>query len=154
MIDSDIRMTGKSLVQLLCIGFGGGWVAGCLGLGGGAIYNPALLTLGVPPMVSTATGLYLVTFSKIASVFVYFLYGELDIPYALWIGLWSTLGTLLGLVATGWYMRVSGRQSIIVWILVLIFFLSVIAIPVFGGKSLMEQHDQGFDIFAFNDICK
>jgi len=59
------------------IGFLGGWVAGALGLGGGSIYNPALLTLGVPPKVSAATGMYLVTFSTVSSCFIYFLNNQL-----------------------------------------------------------------------------
>ncbi len=118
----------------------GGFVAGALGLGGGAIFNPALLTLGLSPKVCSSTGLYLVTFSKIASCLVYFLNDELDIPYGLWIGLLSTIGTLLSQYATRWYMRVSGRPSFIVWVLVFMFVLSVIAIPVFGGESLYKLH--------------
>ena len=52
-------------------GFCGGLIAGALGLGGGVIYNPVMLMLGLPPMVSAASGLYLVTFSKIATTVVY-----------------------------------------------------------------------------------
>jgi len=37
---------------LLVIGAFGGWVAGALGLGGGSIYNPALLALGCNPRVA------------------------------------------------------------------------------------------------------
>ena len=71
---SDIKYNDrKKLTQLLFLGFAGGLVAGALGLGGGSIYNPALLALGIPPKVSAASGLYLVIFSKIASVLVYFL---------------------------------------------------------------------------------
>jgi len=49
----------------------GGFGAGALGLGGSTIYNPAMLAMGIPPKVSSATGLHLVTFSKIASTVVY-----------------------------------------------------------------------------------
>lgn len=75
IVDSDIRLKGRNLAKVLLIGFFGGWVAGALGLGGGAIFNPALLALGVPPVVSSATGMYLVSFSKVASCFVYALNG-------------------------------------------------------------------------------
>ena len=141
------------MAAVLGLGFAGGWVAGALGLGGGAIFNPALLTLGVPPKVSSATGLYLVTFSKVASCLIYFLNGELDVEYGLWIGLWATVGTVIGLLLVEWYMRVSGRQSIIVWTLVFMFVLSVIAIPIFGGLSLKQQHTEGIDLFAFTSLC-
>ena len=71
---SDIKYNDKKrLTQLLFLGFAGGLVAGALGLGGGSVFNPALLALGIPPKVSSASGLYLVTFSKIASVLIYYL---------------------------------------------------------------------------------
>jgi len=75
LVDSDVRYQGMTTVKILLIGFIGGWVAGALGLGGGAIFNPMLLTIGVPPRVSSATGMYLVSFSKIASCLVYALNG-------------------------------------------------------------------------------
>ena len=97
--ESDLDLSSPKMINtLLALGFGGGWVAGCVGLGGGAIYNPVLITLGVPPSVSSATGLYLVFFSKVASCFVYYLNGELDVYYGLWIAFWSTVGMVLGLL--------------------------------------------------------
>ena len=51
-------------------------------------------------------------------------------------------------------MKRSGRQSVIVWCLVLIFVASIIAVPIFGGISLKNQSDEGVDIFAFNPVCK
>ena len=118
------------------------------------MYNPALLALGVPPKVSSATGLYLVTFSKIASVLIYFLNDQLDIGYSLWIGGWSTVGMVASLAATQWYMKRSGRQSVIVWCLVVIFAISVVAIPVFGGLSLKKEQEDGLDLLAFNNLCE
>ncbi len=49
----------------------GGWIAGALGLGGGAIYNPILISMGVPAKVSTATGMYLIMFSTGGILFLY-----------------------------------------------------------------------------------
>mmetsp|Transcript_12568 Transcript_12568/g.17343 ORF Transcript_12568/g.17343 Transcript_12568/m.17343 type:complete len:148 (-) Transcript_12568:84-527(-) len=147
-------MKGKTLVKVLLIGFIGGWVAGALGLGGGAIFNPALLALGVPPVVSSATGMYLVSFSKIASCVVYGLNGQLDIDYCLWIGLWSVISSALSLYAADWYMRRFKRQSIIVWILTFILGLSAVAVPIFGAMSLMVEAEKGIDIYAFNSLCE
>lgn len=154
IVPSDVRMKGKTLVKVLLIGFIGGWVAGALGLGGGAIFNPALLALGVPPVVSSATGMYLVSFSKIASCVVYGLNGQLDIDYCLWIGLWSVISSALSLYAADWYMRRFKRQSIIVWILTFILGLSAVAVPIFGAMSLMVEAEKGIDIYAFNSLCE
>ena len=59
----EVIFEGKNLVLLLIIGFVGGFAAGAFGLGGGSIYNPALLALGVQPRVAASTGMYLVMFS-------------------------------------------------------------------------------------------
>ena len=108
-VESDIILEGSSLVQILLLGFVGGWVAGALGLGGGSIYNPALLSMGVPPKVSSATGMYLVLYSTIAASLVNFLNDKLNIQYGIWISFWSVIGTLIGLALSNWYMKVSGR---------------------------------------------
>ena len=110
--------------------------------------------MGVPPIVSSATGLYLVTFSKIASCLIYFLNEELDIPYGFWIGGWTVVGVAIGIVMTNSYMKRTGRQSIIVWCLVAIFFISTIAIPIFGAFSLAKEKQEGIDIYAFNPVCE
>ena len=75
LVESDLIFQGAVLKKVLGLGFGGGWVAGALGLGGGVIFNPLLLAMGVPPKVSSATGMYLITFSKIATSFLYVLFG-------------------------------------------------------------------------------
>jgi uncharacterized membrane protein YfcA len=80
------------LAKLLNLGFFGGFVAGAFGLGGGVIFNPILLSLGMPPRVSSATGAYLITFSKISSCLVYALNGYFLWDYAGWVALWSVLG--------------------------------------------------------------
>jgi len=153
--DSDIRYSNKKqLSKLILLGFVGGWVAGALGLGGGSIYNPALLALGIPPKVSSATGLFLVTFSTFASVVIYFLNSQLDILYGLWIGFFSCVGMLAGLLASQYYMQKTGRQSIIVWCLVVIFVISTIAIPTFGVLSLTQEAEGGLDLWAFSSLCQ
>lgn len=49
LADTDLKMQGTTLIKLVLFGFLGGWVSGALGLGGGAIFNPLLLSMGVPP---------------------------------------------------------------------------------------------------------
>jgi uncharacterized membrane protein YfcA len=60
IVKSDLILTRKNLTALCSLGFFGGVLAGAFGLGGGIIYNPSLLYLGLPPMVCSASGLYLV----------------------------------------------------------------------------------------------
>ena len=57
------------------MGFFGGFVAGAFGLGGGVVFGPILINLGMPPRVSSATANYLITFSKISSCLIYAIAG-------------------------------------------------------------------------------
>jgi hypothetical protein len=128
-IDGEIIFEGSILYKLLLIGFAGGWVAGGLGLGGGSIYNPALLALGVHPRVAASTGMYLVIFSGINACVVNFLAGILDVKYGLFIGGWVVLGSLLGLMLADAYVKKSGKQSIFVWLLCLVFIIAAVVTP-------------------------
>lgn len=47
--ESDIIYTNKNVTKLVALGFFGGVLAASLGLGGGIIFNPVLLMLGVAP---------------------------------------------------------------------------------------------------------
>jgi hypothetical protein len=75
LVESDILLNKSNIMILVVLGFMGGLIAGALGLGGGVIFNPVLLTMGLPPQVSGACSLYMVFFSKIASCLVYILNG-------------------------------------------------------------------------------
>lgn len=138
-IEGDVNFEGKPLTKLLCFGFIGGWVAGALGLGGGSIYNPALLSLGVNPRTSGSTGMYLVLFSSINSCVSNYLAANLNIPYGLWISFWSAIGSMAGLIYADWYSKKSGRQSIFVFVLVIVFLLSLVMTPIFGAFSIHKQ---------------
>jgi uncharacterized membrane protein YfcA len=117
------------LTKLLLIGFVGGWVAGALGLGGGSIYNPALLSMGVNPRVAAATGKYLIIFSCINACVVCYISGILDVRYGLYIGGWVIVGSILGLILADYFVKKSGKESIFVWILSFVFVLCAIVTP-------------------------
>lgn len=109
LVESDLIFEGTVLRKVLFLGFGGGWVAGALGLGGGVIFNPLLMSLGVPPKVSSATGMYMITFSKISTSCLYLVFGELYLDYALWVGGWSVVGSVIGLAGANYYMKKFNR---------------------------------------------
>jgi len=97
---NEIEFKGRTLTMLLLLGFVGGWVAGALGLGGGSIYNPALLSLGVHAQVAGATGMYLVLFSTVNSCVINSVNNMLDYQYGGWLGFWSVVGSCVGIIVT------------------------------------------------------
>ena len=151
--ESDLRFNQKTLTKLVVFAFLGGWVSGALGLGGGAVFNPVLLSMGVPPSVSSATGMYMIMFSTLASSTVYVLYGMLEFNYALWIGMWCVFGSLLGLNLLEKINKKLNRQSPIVIVLAFVLGLSVVLVPIFGALDLKKQMDQGENIMEFKSIC-
>lgn len=75
--------------------FCGGWVSGAIGLGGGSIFNPLMISMGVPPLVATSTAMYMIIYSSTASTVIYFSYGALDLTFAAWISFWCSIGILI-----------------------------------------------------------
>ena len=68
--DEEFEYNFKNIVKLIIIGVIGGMLAGGLGLGGGVIFNPALLTLGYQPKVANSTGMFLVMISVLSSFLI------------------------------------------------------------------------------------
>jgi len=153
LIKSDLVFKGEILRKVLILGFGGGFVAGALGLGGGVIFNPYLIGMGVPPKVSSATGMYLIMYSKIAACTVYFLAGKMDLEYGFWIAAWSSLGAVIGLYGSNWYMNKFNRQSIIVICLAFILFLAVVSQPTYNFILMADYIKEGHNVLKFGDLC-
>jgi hypothetical protein len=153
MTDSDIIFTPKNVIILVSLGFFGGFLAGAFGLGGGVIYNPILLTMGLPPTVAGACSLFLVCYSKVASTIVYSLNGLMNWPYALWVGFWSCVGGFVGSVLLIFFIKYGGRQSVVVWALVLEFMISIVLIPLYGSIQAKAATAAGANIWARTLVC-
>jgi uncharacterized membrane protein YfcA len=130
-LDSEIRLS-QSLRPLLIFSFIGGLISGAFGLGGGSIFNPLLIEMGVPPSVSAATGMYMVMVSSLATTVMYASYGALDYEYATWLSFWSVLGLIYSLGFVSDYIKKHNRQSLIVYLMTAILGASVLLVPVFA----------------------
>lgn len=106
---TEINYDGTGLIRLMMISFGGGWVSGALGIGGGSIYNPCLLAMGVHPKVSSATGMYLVMFSVINSCVVNWQQDNMNFEYGAWLGLLASAASICGLFFADLYIKRTGR---------------------------------------------
>lgn len=150
---SELKYRGRPLFYLLFFAFVGGWVSGAFGLGGGSVFNPLMIELGVPPQVSTSTGMYMIMFSTFASSVMYISFGALNQEFALWLGFWSMIGILGGMVLVDSLIKKYNRQSIIVFILCLVLALSAVLVPIFNGIEVMQRIEAGKDVWKFTSIC-
>lgn len=85
-------------------GFGGGFLAPLLGVGGGLLMVPVLF-LGVPGMGylgARACSLAVGALASARSVFLYLREGAIDARTALWIGLGALLGAVPGVYLVHW----------------------------------------------------
>ena len=150
---SDLHFKGKVLLKLLLVSFFGGIVTGALGLGGGTVFNPVLISMGVPPKVSSATGKYMIMFSKASACIVYLIYGQLDMIQGLWLGAWKVIGGTILLHFINKLVTKLSRESIFVFMLVMILMLSGIAVPVFGGIDIHKQLANGKSLWHAESLC-
>jgi hypothetical protein len=81
----------------------------------------------------------MIFFSKVASCFVYIINGQMNLLYAMWVGLWASVGGVAGSIALILYVRYGGRQSTIVFILVFGIIVTVILLPIFGAKQVIAE---------------
>ncbi len=139
MVESDIRFSGSSLIKMSILSFLGGLISTTVGIGGGMIFNPILLNLGMPAKVSSATGMYMIMYAKLASSITFLVFGLLDIQFGLWIGFWCAIGAMMGLMGVNLMLKKFKRQSYIVFILFLVIAICTVFIPTFGAKDLADK---------------
>jgi uncharacterized membrane protein YfcA len=136
---TDISYSGTSLMKLLGSAIGGGF-CGAVGLGGGVAFNPVLIGMGVHPQQTTATGMYMIMFSAFSNALTFWLFGSLNIRYAVWIGLWSGLGIYIFLSIVGAIIKKYNRPSIIVFFLGGVIALSAIVVPAVNTTFLVYSY--------------
>jgi uncharacterized membrane protein YfcA len=131
----------------------GGMVAGIVGIGGGLIYNPLLLEFGLPPIVTTATSMYLVLFASLANSFQYILADKIDYHYALWFLLPVAIGSFSGLFLVNKLVEKTGRSSLIVILFAAVLALASVVCPVYSAFDLAKESSDGTNIWGFHPIC-
>ena len=97
------------MIKLIFLSLCAGWLSGALGMGGGIIFNPLLMSLGHPPVVAAASGMYMMIFSAGASATVYVINDMINIPYGIWINAIVVCGTIAGMIVLNWLMNKINR---------------------------------------------
>lgn len=80
----------------------------------------------------------MIMFSTLASSVIYITYGALNLDYALWLGFWSVIGIMGGIGLVNGLIKKYQRQSILVFILVLVLGISAIMVPIFNGLEVWK----------------
>ncbi len=114
-------------MRLVAIGLAAGVFSAFFGVGGGIVAVPLLiLVAGLPERAATATSLLVIAITVSAGVVVFALRGDVNVGYAVLLGIPAAVGALAG---TAWQQRI--RASTLTYGLALL--LVVIGVWMIGS---------------------
>ena len=132
--NSDIILEGNVTAKMIIWGFMGSWIGVTFGLGGGIIYNPVQISMGVNPIVASSTSMYMIMLTTGASTIMYIYNGEFKFDWTAWFMIWCGLGVVFGMVYIQGAIKKSGRVSVVV--LLLSFVVAIATVLGAGGNIL------------------
>ena len=140
---SNVRTPGR--LVLACLGAVlGGLIGGLLGLGGGILIGPLLLALRLPPPVAAATSTLLVLFSSSSAVAaVAATPGALSPLYVAAFAPVAAVAGLVGVVAAARYVKASGRESLLVFLLAAVVAAGAVLTAAVSGPNAVAQVRSG-----------
>ena len=149
----DIKWSFSQSISIALIGLISGFIAGTIGIGGGVVLGPILLSYGIFPVVSTVTTNFLVLLTSSSTSLQFILSNMMNYQYAFVSIIFSILGSYVGTKIIHHYFTKSGRQSLLIFALVLVIGSSALILPISSIISTLDDIEKGIDIFRFNSPC-
>ena len=123
------------------------------GLGGSFVYGPILLTLGINPLVSASSCQYMIMFSNATTLFMFFIFGRLNVPYTLFIAIFTVFGVIIGLFVLKRAMKRYNRPSIVAFTLAVAIIISSIFAIFSSIFNLIRLEEKGVDLLKGDPVC-
>ncbi|RZC81104.1 hypothetical protein C5167_043672, partial [Papaver somniferum] len=152
MGEAGTELKVHQLILYCCLGVLAGMVGGLLGLGGGFILGPMFLQIGVPPQVASATASFAMMFSSSMSVIEFYLLKRFPIPYAAYFLAVAIVAAAAGQYVVRKLIIALGRASLIVFLLVTLFFVSAFLLGGVGISNMVRQI-QHKEYMGFENLC-
>ena len=137
--ESERFLCGKNLLFILSLAMLSGFVGQMFGVGGGFMYGPMLLMLGVSPLVSSSTCLYMILFSNGVSFFQFAVYGQLNYIFVGALGLFVLVGVVGGMLLIGTLMKKYKRPSLIAFALGVAIVISTVISIIGSAQNLTTK---------------
>lgn len=122
--ESEEWMSKKNLTFLLLAALFSGFCGQLFGLGGGFIYGPMLLMIGVNPLVGASSCQYMIMCSNSVSCFMFMIFGQMNYEYMLFMSIFTATGILTGLCFIGKVVRKYNRPSFVAFALGILVVIS------------------------------
>lgn len=145
--DLDFRELSFPLMRMSLFA---GALASLCGIGGGMVMGPILVEMKVPPPVSSATTATTLVVLSSSTAMVYLCRGVAPLDYILILSCCTLVGAFVGKLVVGWWVQRTGKQSLIVWILVMV---TVLATLLMGYEGILRTVDQGWNTFKPINSC-
>lgn len=145
-LEGDIVWDKYNISKFIGIGTITGFLSTYMGIGGGMLITPIMIQVGMIPEVVVATGSISTFFSSLITTINYMIEGKILWSYALTCSLSSALGSLFGLKLSEFILSHLKRQSIIIFLVSLILFMSIILL-------IFESVSNWDNSFKFVNYC-
>lgn len=126
-----------------------GILAGTLGIGGGIVINPVLISLNVEPQIAIAISSLVVLFTSMSTTAQFIIAGAFELDIAFYFIVTSAVGSVLGNMIINKLLAIYKRQSLIVFILCALFFASGVTLSIIGVVEIRDQQH----VLFFNSPC-
>lgn len=146
--DIDFREKAFPLAKMSMLA---GTIAALCGIGGGMVMGPILVELKIPPPVSTATTATTLVVLSTSTLLIYICRGMAPPDYAICLSIFTFCGAGVGKMLVGWWVRKTGKQSIIVWTLA---GVTVCSMLLMGLEGVLTFSRDSSAFFAFRDLCQ
>ncbi|CAI2366581.1 unnamed protein product [Moneuplotes crassus] len=120
----------KTKEALMFYGALSGMLSTLTGMGGEIIFIPLLLSLGVRQNVSIATATLFGFFSSLSNAVLAVLFDEVYYDFAIWLLLWTNIGTLLGLFGLKNLIERISQTSTVIFMIVILLCIAICTIMV------------------------
>ena len=149
--DDKLKYLEENTVRIVLLTVFAGIVSSMVGIGGGMITNPILLGMGLDPKATSSTSTFLIMTTALASSFIYLISGQLNISYAICMGIPCTLSAYYGSKEILKYINRTHKNSILLSIMLWFLIISMAVILV---KTYFELNESGdLNIFKLKPYC-
>lgn len=149
--DDKLKYLEANTVRIVLLTVFAGIVSSMVGIGGGMITNPILLGMGLDPKATSSTSTFLIMTTALASSFIYLISGQLNISYAICMGIPCTLSAYYGSKEILNYINRTHKNSILLSIMLWFLIISMAVILV---KTYFELNESGdLNIFKLKPYC-
>jgi len=146
----DFELNDESTKKLTSLSGIAGVLAGLLGIGGGMVMNPTLLSMGIPSQTVAATSGFFVVQTSFISLFQSLLYGDVPLKEEGFFFLVSLIGSFCVSLLLTWLMKKTKRASLVLFALLAVLVLSIVVTPIF---EVWENIDNLKKLVEFKSIC-